>query len=252
MTTLLVLDFDGVICDSIAECFASSWEAWHRLRPPGAGGHGPVPPAPDGRREAFARLRPFVRTGEDFAVMLSLAEQGRTVTDQAAFDAVARELGPDLLASFKRGFYAARERMLAEERGAWLAMNHIFPHVREAFGFIDRARLRILSTKKAPYIIEILEANGVSVPAANVHYCASGPKVPRAVELLEASGLERGVFIDDQVDYLLGAGESRLDCYLASWGYVQPAWLSDPRVPIIDPPAFLALARRLAGRPPSI
>ena len=41
--TLLVLDFDGVICDSIDETFASSWIAWRRLRrsesSPGADGN---------------------------------------------------------------------------------------------------------------------------------------------------------------------------------------------------------------------
>jgi phosphoglycolate phosphatase-like HAD superfamily hydrolase len=243
---LLVLDFDGVICDSVDECFASSWEAWQRMT-----GGGPVPPAPPGRREAFCRLRPFLRGGQDYGVIQWIAERGLSVADQAGFDAVAREMGEARLAEFRRRFYEARERMLAENRDRWLAMHRIYPHVREAFGFLDRSRLRILSTKKAPYILELLSANGIGVPADNVHYCPSGPKVPRAAELLEQSGLSRAVFVDDQVDFLLGAGDPRVDCYLASWGYVQPGWLTDPRVSVLDPPAFLALARRLAGRPPS-
>ena len=53
VSTLLVLDFDGVICDSVEECFVSSWEARFRLR----GGTGPMPEPPADGLAAFARLQ---------------------------------------------------------------------------------------------------------------------------------------------------------------------------------------------------
>jgi phosphoglycolate phosphatase-like HAD superfamily hydrolase len=247
VSTLLVLDFDGVICDSVEECFVSSWEARFRLR----GGTGLVPEPPADGPAAFARFRPFVRNGEDFLVILEAAERGIAVADQAAFDALAAEIGSRVLRDFKARFYEARERLLAEERGRWLRLNRVYPHAREALlAAIDaELPLRILSTKRHPYILEILSADGVTLPAGDVH-TTTGPKVPVVRDLLAASGLGNAVFIDDQIDYLLGLDDPRIEGRLASWGYVRPEWLLPPlRVRPIDPDGFLALVNRLGGRP---
>ena len=247
MSTLLVLDFDGVICDSVEECFVSSWEARFRLR----GGTGPVPEPPAGGLAAFARMRPFVRNGEDFLVILESSERGIAASDQGAFDALAAGIGAGVLRDFKARFYVARERLLAEERDRWLRMNRVFPHARAALlaALAADLPLAILSTKRSPFILEILSANGVAFPAGAVHH-TTGPKVPVVRELLAASGCASAVFIDDQVDYLLGLDDPRIDGRLATWGYVRPEWLVPPlRARPIDPDGLLALVSRLAGRP---
>jgi phosphoglycolate phosphatase-like HAD superfamily hydrolase len=247
VSTLLVLDFDGVICDSVEECFVSSWEARSRLRD----GAGPVPEPPADGLAAFARLRPFVRNGEDFLVMLEASERGIAVSDQAAFDALAAGIGTATLRDFKARFYDARKRLLAEERGRWLRMNRVYPHARAALLAAQElgVPLCILSTKQPPYILEILSANGVAFPPGHVHH-TTGPKVPVVRELLAASGCAKAVFIDDQIDYLLGPDDPRIEGRLASWGYVRPEWLEPPlRVRPIDPDGLLALVSRLAGRP---
>jgi phosphoglycolate phosphatase-like HAD superfamily hydrolase len=246
VSTLLVLDFDGVICDSVEECFVSSWEARFRLR----GGTGPVPDPPRDGLDRFAHLRPFVRNGEDFLVMLETAECGIPVSDQAAFDALAAGIGAGALRDFKARFYEARERLLAEERGRWLRMNRVYPHARAALAAAIAAGipLSILSTKRSPYILEILSAAGIGLPPDRVNH-TTGPKAPVVRELLAASGCGDAVFIDDQIDYLLGLDDPRIEGLLAAWGYVRPEWLVPPlRVRLIDPDGLLALVSRLAGR----
>ena len=58
------------------------------------------------------------------------------------------------------------------------------------------------------------------------------------------------MFIDDQIDYLLGLDDPRIEGRLASWGYVRPEWLVPPlRARPIDPDGLLALVSRLTGRP---
>ena len=247
MSTLLVLDFDGVICDSVEECFVASWEARFRLH----GGAGPVPEPPAGGLAAFAHLRPFVHNGEDFLVILEAVGRGIAVADQAAFDALAAGIGQPGLREFKRRFYEARERFLAEEHARWLRLNRVYPHARAALlaAVAGGVPLRILSTKRQPFISEILDANGVRVPAEHVHH-TTGPKVPVVRELLAASGCEKAVFIDDQVDYLLGLDDPRVEGRLAVWGYVRPEWLQPPlRARPIDPEGLAALVVSLGGRP---
>lgn len=244
--TLLVLDFDGVICDSVDECFVASWEARFRLR----GGAGGVPEPPAGHAEAFAHLRPFVRNGEDFLVILEAVERGAVPADQAGFDALAATLPPAQLAGFKARFYQARERMLAEDRPRWLRLNRVYPHAREALLAAERGGvpLRILSTKRQPYILEILAANGIALPPGDVHHTTEH-KGPVVRALLSASGCGRAAFVDDQVDYLVGLDDPRIEGYLAAWGYVRPEWLVPPlRATLLDPPGLLALVARLSGR----
>ncbi len=247
MSVLLVLDFDGVICDSVEECFVSSWEARHRLRDR----TGPVPELPADGLAAFARMRPFVRNGEDFLVILEAAARGIAVRDQPAFDALAAKIGSGVLGDFKARFYEARERLLAEERGRWLRMNRVYPHARAALLAAADAglALRILSTKRPPYILEILSANGVAFPPQHVHH-TTGAKAPVVRELLAASGCTRAVFVDDQIDYLAGIDDPRIEGRLAAWGYVRPEWLAPPlRARPIDPEGLAALVVSLGGRP---
>ncbi len=245
-TTLLVLDFDGVICDSVDECFVASWEARYRLR----GGTGPVPEPPGDRAAAFAHLRPFVRNGEDFLVILEAAGRGAAPVDQAGFDALAATLPAGDLAGFKARFYEARERMLAEERPRWLRLNRIYPHAREALLACTAAGVpvRILSTKRRPYILELLAASGIDLPPDDVHH-TTARKGPVVRDLLDRSGCARAAFVDDQIDYLVELDDPRIEGYLATWGYVRPEWLAPPlRARLLDPPGLLALVSRISGR----
>lgn len=244
--TLLVLDFDGVICDSVDECFVTSWEARLRLR----GGTGPAPAAPPGQAEAFAHLRPFVRNGEDFLVILEAASTGTPLRDQAGFDAFAATIPPADLAGFTARFYEVRERMLVEDRPRWLRLNRVYPHARAALLAAIRAGvpLRILSTKRQPYILEILAANGIILPPEDVRHTTEH-KAPVVRALLDASGCGRAVFVDDQIDYLAGLDDPRIEGYLAVWGYVRPEWLVPPlRAVPLDPPGLAALVARLSAR----
>ena len=59
---IFCIDFDGVICDSIKECFLSSAHAL---------GHDPeiLSDAGNVKFRKFKSLRPFVRSGEDYILI---------------------------------------------------------------------------------------------------------------------------------------------------------------------------------------
>src|SRR5512138_3366484 len=120
---LLILDFDGVICDSLDECFVSSWPAYHTLYR-----KSPPPKVPITLRDDFARLRPFIRTGEDYLLIQEILTQGKSVQDQAAFDALIAEAGPEKMRIFKELFTKARSELLEKDKRFWLSLNRIYPH----------------------------------------------------------------------------------------------------------------------------
>jgi phosphoglycolate phosphatase-like HAD superfamily hydrolase len=237
--SVLVLDFDGVICDSIDECSPSSWAAFHRLYR-GADAGDPT----EASRGRFARLRPFIRTGEDFLIIQGLLWRGQEIASQEGFDEEARRVGEETRALYRRLFYQARTELLDNDRARWMGLNHLYPHMREAFRLLPPdAALFILSTKEPRFIAEILAANGVLVPEERILLAEAEPKLVTVEKLRARGGFADAVFVEDQIDAIRGNANGAIRVYLASWGYVKPAWLESGEAPVIDPPGLLALVR---------
>lgn len=230
-STLLYLDFDGVVCDSERECFASSWLTYRELTGTAAtyvGLHA---------RRRFRELRPLIRSGEDYVVIQELlareaAEEGfRAPATQTAFDACRDTLGSRRIARYKAAMAATRNRFLERDRAGWLALNRLYPHVRRLLTTRDPANVRILSTKAAPLVCEILLAHRIPLPAAAVFHAASNPNGADARKLdvigehLDAEPGACALFVEDQLDHLLDNRDRRITTFLADWGYVLPEWL---------------------------
>jgi hypothetical protein len=82
---IFCIDFDGVICDSLAECYLSSAYALGLsidLR------NLMVDPI----YRSFQKCRPFVRSGEDYIMIQHWLHQGRKLpADQKEFDSLRQE-----------------------------------------------------------------------------------------------------------------------------------------------------------------
>jgi phosphoglycolate phosphatase-like HAD superfamily hydrolase len=238
---LLVLDFDGVICDSVEECFASSWTAYHELFLGLPGSEAPV-----AARAEFRAMRPFVRSGEDFVLVQELVHRKAGVASQAEFDHAWQRPGIPPHKVFKDLFYQARSTLMGRDRQAWLAMNPIYPHAATAIrGLPPVVEFFILSTKKAQFVRETLAANGIPVPPQRVLYSEDEPKLSIVEKLLQVREGSQAIFVEDQIDAIRGNTNPRIQVYLASWGYVQKSWMEEtPAVPLLTPEGFVKL---LAG-----
>lgn len=235
--TLLVLDFDGVICDSIDENYAVSWVAYHALFRKDAAASSPV------SRRDFARLRPFIRSGEDFLIIQEVLATGSTVKDQAEFDELSRRAGAEKRAEFRTLFYQERSEMLARDRASWLALNRIYPHMKQALRMLARgAPFFVLSTKEPQFIEEILSANQIQVPEERILFSDKEPKLATTERLRAEGGFKEAILVEDQVDHLRGNRNPRVRVLLAAWGYVKEEWLREPlAAPVITAEGFLAL-----------
>ena len=240
MKTVLVLDFDGVICDSIEECFASSWTAYHALF------RKADPGQPTAVQKAeFARLRPFIRTGEDFIVIQDLLWTGQEVRDQKGFDDAAHRAGTENRATFRRLFYQARTELLESDRAGWLGLNRIYPHMEEAFALLPPdAPLFILSTKKPRFIAEVLAAHGITIAEERILLSESEPKLATVERIRKQGGFREAILVEDQIDAIKGNSNDAIRVYLARWGYVKAEWLIPPlAVPVLGPEEFLAMIK---------
>jgi phosphoglycolate phosphatase-like HAD superfamily hydrolase len=242
---LLFLDFDGVICNSEAECFASSWMAYYEsLHPPAASA------VALRLRQRFGELRPLIRSGEDYVVIQQLlGEEARSgqefPADQVEFDRMRDQIGGERIAVFKGALADTRARFLAERRATWLALNPLYTHLRDLLSRSPLAGIRILSTKAPALIGEILGANQIEFPAHAILYAPSKPggqdvrKLDLIAEELNRSGRSRALFVEDQVDHLLGPSAVEVGRYLCDWGYALPAvlanteWLEEEQIALL-------------------
>lgn len=249
------LDFDGVLCDSVLECFVSSWIAWYReIR-------GEEPAAvPLEYRELFYRYRPFMRTGEDYVLLQDLVSRGVSISSQQQFDTLLSQVGSETMLRYRRQIYGVREQLLRGDREFWLRLNQVFPHVRELLGSLAAdERFFILSTKKEQFILEILAAAGTRWPGERAICSERIPKISIIRERLESRGDSVACYVEDQPDHFPSL-EARhglpftLHCYLAKWGYVQQDWLTESAArraayTAIDTQEFEELMTRLVKEP---
>lgn len=223
------MDFDGVICDSLQECLASSWSAYYRLL------REPRPRSvPRSLRERFSRLRPFARAAEDFVLIQELIESGKEPRSQAEFDR-QRALRRSRLAAYRRSMYAVRGEQLRTDPSAWLGLHRLYPHVLQVLPkWIRRQGFHILSTKRPRFIVRILDHYGLALDPRRIIACLGGSKLGIIARTMGRKDIRTALFIDDQLDHLRpqpaprGLKDRTVQRALASWGYLRPEWVDGP------------------------
>ena len=211
----LFLDFDGVICQSLEECFRTSWLTLTGqkigLQPI------PEPPFNEEYRRCFDACRPYIRSGEDYIVVHEWAASGRIPQNQDAFDQSLKARGVEAMAEWKKKLYVTREKLLVEYPQEWLSWNPLYPGIQEALqAQCGNPQVWILSTKKADFIHTILSFHGVDWSQERIIYTGTKRKLDWIDQLV---GKNPAVLIDDQIDHL-DFQHPTCDCWLALWGYV--------------------------------
>lgn len=213
---VLFLDFDGVICDSVDECFVSSWLAYEEYV-----GH--QQPAVDLSDYAlFKQYRPLIRRGADYLLLQYCIGNKIPLLNQSDFDKQADRLGDAEMDELHTRFYAARGKLLEESRDYWLNLHRIYPGMYETLDAVQNTAW-ILTTKEVSFVNEILKSKGLNWQEERIICSGKRRKLEVIGELLQDD--QDAVFIDDQIDHFYGDSDKDVSCFLAAWGYVQPEWL---------------------------
>jgi len=228
---LLTLDFDGVVCDGVAEMVESAWRALKELAPP-------APELTDELRTRFGALRPAIESGWEMVVLLGLLA-GRHPSQDAALrhgrawaearDAyvASRGLTPSGIA---RTFDAVRDRWIAEDEQGWLSRHRFYPGVADWLARLvaEGQLVYILSTKSKQFLTALLAWQCPAFPRDRV----IGRAEPRRDkwDVLRELAAAHGVaapdvwFVEDRLATLLEMRERAPDfparLFFAEWGYV--------------------------------
>ncbi|MAG13090.1 MAG: hypothetical protein CMN78_00655 [Spirochaetales bacterium] len=216
---LLFLDFDGVICDSIDECFVSSWYALF------GGATDSSQSVSLSAHRQFVRYRPFIRRGADYLLLQHCIDGGIVLASQADFDRQERLTGTETMDAYHRKFYAARAYFLQNSSEYWLGLNRIYPGLAAVLPDVANDGW-ILTTKEADFAHRILCSQGLAWDRGRIICTGKERKLDIIQNIMESEKAVHGIFIDDQIDHFSGLVYPKISCMLASWGYIKTEWLN--------------------------
>ncbi len=245
---LLALDFDGVLCNGLAEYFQTSCKAYEKLW------------SPDDRlrseamQQRFYRLRPVIETGWEMPVLLrSLLESVSdediltnwgTIRDRIA----AREnLNPKDAAKTVDG---TRDEWIQTDLEGWLDLHEFYQRTistckRLLLADLD---LAIVTTKEGRFVRSLLQKAGLELDETQIFGKEVGRPKPETLRQLRSTPDRQIWFVEDRLATLRSVQQQpdldSIELFLADWGYNtqsdRQAANLDPRVHLLSLDCFNA------------
>lgn len=218
----LALDFDGVIADSIRECLVNGFNAFEAFKHQ----RHRIVTLEDLDSDLIAKatyLRNFIRSGADYTFIFLALNEDYPINDQESFDRFSAKHATQF-DDFHRLFYQERERFSKHQHVDWIRLNPLYAGISDFLKrYEPKEHLYIITTKKIPYALKILEANEIPFIESNAYHAdRQNPKSNIVSALLNQHQIPPSDFhfIDDQVDTLIKMKTLGIHLYLAEWGYV--------------------------------
>ena len=219
-TDLLMLDFDGVIAQSIDECLVSGHNAYADYS-----GGSRVERMEELDRdwvETARHLRNFIRNGEDYVYIAHALASGEEVNGQEDFDAFKQD-NIDLKDLFFERFFQARQSFARSRPEQWCELSPLYPGMA---GFLKEYEpgnnLYIITTKLLVFVREILSFHNIDLQQENLFDTRDGRSKSQIITDILADrqiSKKQCYFLDDQVDTVIKVCPTGIHAILALWGY---------------------------------
>jgi len=223
--TILVLDFDGVLCDGMREYFRAAWTAYCQIW------HSQTRTPPDDLEGSFARVRPAIEIGWEMPVAIHSLLEG--VSEEKILQngqVLARDvLDKEGLDPAEIGAWvdSVRDDWIASDLPGWLEMHRFYPGVVERLTRTIAAGVgvTIATTKEGRFVRHLLQQQGIFLPENAIfgkEY--HRPKHETLRQLLANADSEAVLwFVEDRLKTLQSIQQQpdlgAVKLYLADWGY---------------------------------
>ena len=214
--TVLVLDFDGVICDGLNECLLSSWNTWYELGVADFS-EDTLSHIPQAFTKCFTLVRNFVRHSGHFVVPFVM--EGMVFASAREFESAYEQITAETARRFLSGLEHYRRQIIKERKETWLRMHHFF----DGMEGVLRNRLEklyVVSGKDLPSIKCLLESKGIELPTDHI-YASQRSKLAALHGIKKQEGIDAKqlVFCDDNFSNMQEAKREGFSALWADWGY---------------------------------
>jgi len=220
--TVIILDFDGVIANSVKECFLVAWWTYHGVEEI-------TPEMFDQKHEKyeviFNKFRYLVGPVNDYYFFLNAICEYVKISKTSLpdlFNKYSLECKRESL-TFTTNFFRLRDIARNKFKKQWLALNPLYPEILEFLRRRLKKRTIFISSTKDKNSIEcILKENQLEIPREHILGKEQGVDkrvhVQKILRKAESCATE-AVFIDDNLLHLARVRSLGVQLFFASWGY---------------------------------
>lgn len=216
-------DFDGVICDSALETAITGWKAAGQI-------WADMPDdTPENLIAQFRAVRPMIETGYEAILAMRLLFLGNSC--EAIFNDYQTKTGQLMLEAnvsiddLKTLFGDTRDIWIAHDRAGWIAMNPLFPGIKEKLQRLSQTDIwHIVTTKQERFVKKILNAHEIELAGERIYGLDRNMSKPEVLKQLIKAHPEQPVeFVEDRLPALLNVQKEAelagVQLAFASWGY---------------------------------
>ncbi len=211
----LFLDVDGVIINSIDECYLISSEVFFKIF------HSKTPDPKI--KEMFYQHRGLVRPVYQYKVLFQAIEsvlEGSKNDVEEKFFELDRSSHSDDNKRFESLFFDLRKKYQAD-LDLWIKMNPLTPFGQTLKGK-HLPNTFFITTKDKVSVDHISRHHSIKVSGIfdkEIYACLGSKGKVISNFLNEHNDYDSAVFVDDAVEHLDTVDDSRIKCYFADWGY---------------------------------
>ena len=218
---VLALDFDGVIVDSIKECYVSGYNAFQDYMNMPNKIYKSSQISQDNFKQ-FELLREYVNFGQDYVFIFEIIKSGAHINHQIDFDDFIQD-HEHLSSKFDELFYQERLILFNLHYPLWIELNPFYDGLQNLLKNPPKGvSVYIISTKRSEFIDAILKENNIL--AYDEHIYASNEEYTKVMivkELLKIASVKPRdfYFVDDQIKNVTQVAQTQVNSILALWGY---------------------------------
>lgn len=217
---IAAFDFDGVIWNSVDECFYLGWEVFREMGEDLSGDY----------RSNLAKFREgrfLAKTGEDFYITLKMMQKNPAIDfEKVTYEVYYsfRETFSAQMKIFAVKFYNLRRKMQQEDPEKWLSLQGPFDGILGQLPLIQEnfRDLVICSTKDRESIRLLLFRHGLEFTIFGREDSTHKSDQIKALSEKLETPTNKIIFIDDLVENLKHVTEMGCIGVLAEWGYNNP------------------------------
>jgi len=208
-------DLDGVIIDSIKECYEVSKQVFFNNRK--------FYHNPRDYKRLFFHNRGLVRPAGEYMVLHQTIEEflnSSTGDFESLFQKKLKSSSKKDLDSFEKDFFIKRLEFQNSDMELWLELNPL-TSLGKLLSVKKISDISIITTKNQSASEVLLSHYGIHVDEifSNNQIKSFGTKGRLISYILDKREIDKALFLDDSAEHLDTVDDKRVDCFFADWGY---------------------------------
>ena len=237
---IVALDFDGVVSDSVYECYVMAMKAFRDLG-------GKLTESSEIEKE-FKKARSLVKVAEDYYVILKMIEENPKID----FDSITnekfnaeKEKYKQKFEEFNKKFYQHRSEMQKKDEHGWYNLLREMPGVaKETKKIMKKKKVVIATTRDRDSTAKLLKNYGIEIAPEDIVSKEVFPDKRDQLRVISVKynvPIKNIILVDDLLDQVKSVKGIGAKAAMADWGYSTPTQRKEAKkegIPVIQKEDF--------------